>query len=168
MFVPFNSLSSTSRIWVFQSNREFTPDEELKIKNILTVFTQEWAAHGLPLRSSFEIRLKHFVILAADESYQATSGCSVDESVRVIKQIQQQLGFDLFDRNLVAFKKGDSVCCMIPMAQLKEKLLDGTWNDQTETFNNLVSAKSQLDTEWIVPAAKTWLKRYLSTEKVAT
>jgi hypothetical protein len=168
MFVPFNTLSPTSRIWVFQSNREFTPDEELKIKNILTAFTQEWAAHGQPLKSSFEIRLKHFVILAADESHQATSGCSVDESVRVIKHIQQQLGFDLFDRNLVAFKKGDSVSCMIPMARLKEKLLDGTWNGQTETFNNLVSVKSQLDAEWIVAAAKTWLKRYLSTEKVAT
>jgi hypothetical protein len=166
MFVPFISLPSPARIWIFQSNREFTSQEELDIRDALNSFTQNWVAHGQPLKSSFEIRFKYFIILAADESYNATSGCSVDESVRIMKQIQQRSGFDLFDRNLIVFKKGDSLVA-IPMGQLKEKLADGTWNGRTETFNNLVSVKSQLDADWIVPAGKTWLKRYLSTEKVA-
>lgn len=167
MYVPFDLISPQSRIWIYQSARKFTPGEEEIIAAHLQAFTQGWAAHGQGLKTSFDIRYNQFIILAADESHYGASGCSIDSSVRAIKEIEQQLGLDLFDRNRVAFKDGHTVT-LITLQDLKQKYAEGIWNEASLTFNNLVSEKGQLETVWIIPAGNTWLKRYVPASKVAT
>src|SRR5688572_4607456 len=109
MFVEFDSLQDSSRVWVYQSVRKLTEPEERAISEALESFTQEWAAHGQPLKSSFKIMYHQFIILAADESYNQASGCSIDDSVRVIKNIDQHFSLDLFNRTIVGFLKEDTV-----------------------------------------------------------
>lgn len=166
MFVSFESISPSSRIWIYQSNRKLSSQDKTAIANYLSSFTERWAAHGQPLKTSFDIRYDQFIILAVDENHHSPSGCSIDESVHVMKEIEQPLGISFFDRNLVAFKKDDSVV-LVALPDLKQKFAQGTWNEQTLTFNNLISIKGQLVTDWIVPAGNTWLKRYLPALKVA-
>jgi hypothetical protein len=167
MFVPFETIAPSSRVWIFQSMRKFTSSEMAVLTDFLQSFTENWAAHGQPLRSSFDIRFDQFIILAADESFNSASGCSIDESVRAIKEIENRLGAVLFDRQSVAFMDNDSVF-LISLADLKQKYVEGIWNEATPTFNNLVSFRNQLDSEWIVPAVNTWLKRYAPGRKVTT
>lgn len=161
MYTPFESLPSTARIWIFQSNRPFTPAEVELLTYRLRVFTDEWNVHGMPLNTSFKIEHNQFIILGADESQQSASGCSIDSSVRVLKEIEQSLGLALFDRNQIAFRK-DNAVLMVPLPRLKENFLNGILNEGTPTFNNLVNTKAQLEKEWLVPAKSTWLKRYMS------
>jgi hypothetical protein len=165
MHVPFESLPATSRIWIFQSSRKFTFEE----KNILTAhlqaFTQSWTTHGHPMQASFEIPFDHFVVLAADEGYNAASGCSIDDSVRTIKTVAAQIGVDFFNRSLVAFQT-DAGIDLIALDQLKSAHASGRWNAGTMTFNNLIATKAQLS-QWRVPAGSTWLKRHLSQETMA-
>ena len=104
-----------------------------------------------------------FIILAADETHETPSGCSIDSSVRVLKSLEQDLGVRLFDRNLIAFKS-DGGIDLIPLQDLKQKFQDGILNQGTLTFNNVVSTKSDLDHAWLAPACKTWLKRYIPNE----
>jgi hypothetical protein len=165
MFVPFDSLSETSRIWIFQSNRPFTADESARVEQTLRRFTDEWAAHGSPLKTSFAVKYDQFIILAADESHESPSGCSIDGSVRVLKSLEQDLGVQLLDRNLVAFKTS-GVIELVPLQQLKQKFHDGILNEATLTFNNVVTTKSALDRDWVVPAGSTWLRRYIPNELV--
>jgi hypothetical protein len=79
--------------------------------------------------------------------------------------LEEDLGVQLFDRNLIAFKSGNAIQ-LIPLPHLKQKFQDGTLNEGTLTFNNVVGTKSALDHEWLVPAANTWLKRYIPNELV--
>jgi hypothetical protein len=167
MYVPFDLISPSSRIWIYQSARKFTPEEKEMISAHLEAFTQGWAAHGQGLKTSFDIRYNQFIMLAADESHHGASGCSIDSSVRAVKEIEQQLGLDLFDRNQVAFMHENTIT-LIRLQDLKQKYADGIWNEASLTFNNLVSEKGQLETSWIVPAGNTWLKRYVPASKVAT
>jgi hypothetical protein len=167
MYVPFDSIAPSSRIWIYQSTRKFTPGEKEMIAAHLEAFTRGWAAHGQGLKTSFDIPYDQFIILAADEAHHGASGCSIDSSVKAIKEIEQQLGLDLFDRGQVAFRIGDTIT-LIRLQDLKEKYNDGIWNEGTLTFNNLVSEKGQLETSWTVPAGNTWLKRYVPVSKVAT
>ena len=109
MFVPFESLAPDSRIWIFQSTRQLSENDINVAGNILDAFTNGWAAHGAPLRASYDIRYKYFIILAADESFNETSGCSIDESVHAIKELEQRLGTKLFDRQQTAFLLGDTI-----------------------------------------------------------
>jgi len=160
MYIPFESLPSTARVWIFQSNRPFTSAEVDLLTTRLRGFTDEWNVHGQPLNTSFKIEFNQFIILAADERQQPASGCSIDSSVRALKNIEQSLGLVLFDRNQAAFKKDNSVITM-PLSLLKENFSNGILNEGTLTFNNLVNTKAQLEYDWLVPAKATWLKRYI-------
>jgi hypothetical protein len=44
-----------------------------------------------------------FIILMADEKATGVSGCSTDSSVRLIKDIEQRFGVNMFDRTTLAF-----------------------------------------------------------------
>lgn len=166
MFTPFEDLPDHSRIWIYQSNRKFTSEEIVIISGILSSFTEGWKAHGVPMRTSFDIRFNQFILLAADEISNAASGCSIDESVRMMKDLGQRLSVDLFDRALIAFKKQDEVIT-ISLAELKKKFDEGVWNKQTLFINTLINTKGELHTKWLIPAELTWLKRYLPREIIA-
>lgn len=167
MYVPFDSIAPSSRLWIYQSDRKFSQPEIQTLSNSLRQFCDEWAAHGQPLKTSFDIRFKQFILLVADEAFNAASGCSIDESVRVIKQIESSLGTKLFDRSQAAFLIQNEVV-LIPLDDLKQKFNDGIWNELTPSFNNLIATKGQLEQEWAVPAGKTWLKRYVPLTRVTT
>lgn len=160
MFVPFSSLPPSARVWIFQSNRRLAPGEIALVEARLRQFTDSWTVHGSTLNTSFVIEFGQFIILAADETDTAASGCSIDSSVRALKEIERTLDIDLFDRNQVAFKIEDNVQ-LIPVGKLKEKFSDGTLNGDSLTFNNLLNTKSALSEGWLAPASRTWLKRYL-------
>ena len=160
MFVPFDKIDDSSRVWIYQANRKFNSAETQIISEALRAFTESWLVHGSPMKASFEIRFDQFVIIAADEAANAASGCSIDDSVRTFKKLGADLNIDFFDRTRVAFKRGDDIFT-IASGDLKSSLNDCVWNAETLMFNNLVNAKGELNNGWITSAGKSWLKRYL-------
>ena len=166
MFVPFESLSGSSRIWIYQSNKKFSASEKDILSQTLLAFTEKWQVHGEPMKASFTICYDHFIVLAADEDHNAASGCSIDGSVRVLKELGQRLAVDFFNRSLAAFKKGDEIV-LIPLGDLKKKSAEGLWNEDTLFFNNVIPSVESLSKNWTVPAGGTWLKRYLPEQKLA-
>lgn len=160
MYVPFETLPPEARIWIYQSNRPFSVGERRIVEDQLHQFSSEWSVHGMPLNTSYKVEYNQFIILGADEEHQNASGCSIDSSVRALKAIEEAVGVQLFDRNMVAFKRGEEVMT-IPLKELKQKFTDGTLNEDSLTFNNLVSTRSAFDAQWLLPANQTWLKRYM-------
>lgn len=165
MFVPFESLPDHSRIWVYQSNRKLNCQELNIISDTLRAFTKRWNVHSTPLPSSFDMRFDQFVILAADEDAFSASGCSIDDSVRTIKDLGKLISADFFDRTQMAFKNNE-IIVTIAMNDLKEQYRLGAWNDESLFFNNLVSVKSDLESLWLVPATSAWVKRYIPGKTV--
>jgi hypothetical protein len=166
MFVPFETLSNNARLWIFQGERKFSQDEITIISNRLQLFSNGWSAHGQPLLASFQLREDRFILLAVDESLHQASGCSIDDSVHVIREIGNLIQQDLFRRDLVSFKMGDIVDS-IKASNLKASFKEGVWDENTLTFNTLAATKEQLNEAWLVPAKNTWLKRYIVSEEVA-
>jgi hypothetical protein len=165
MFIPFQNITDSARIWIYQAEQKLSAEKQAFINNFLTQYCEQWKAHGAPLKSSFSIQRDYFIIMAADENFNSTSGCSIDDSVRAIKEIEQQTGIGFFNRNLVAFEVNNGVM-LVPLGQLKEKFVSGMWNGETPTFNNLVDTKAKLANEWVMPAGKTCLKRYIPAQKI--
>jgi len=166
MFVPFASLPDTSRIWTYQSARKFDTQEVKEITKMATSFCEQWTAHGHPLKTSFKIDYQQFLILAVDEASTGTSGCSIDGSVRMLKQLQSDIGTDFFERTKIAFLIENEVT-LIDTSLLKKAFADGVLNSASLTFNSLVATKEELEKRWIVPAGKTWLSKYLPKSAVA-
>lgn len=161
MFAPFETLADSARVWIYQASRKFTETEKSTISDTLTAFTHSWVAHGNLLKTSFAILYDQFVVLAADENFNEASGCSIDSSVRIIGQLDQQFALDLFDRTKIGFLKGEHIE-MIPLNELPNALAEGRWKQNSLFFNNVVESKGQLKNGWITPANQTWLKRYLA------
>lgn len=166
MYISFDNLPDYSRIWIYQANRPFNSSELSIISDELSAFTSGWTAHGVPLKASFDICYNQFVILATDEQVQEASGCSIDDSVRMVKGLAEKIGVELFDRRRTAFLNGKEVIT-IPLEDLKKEFANGTWSGDTLTFNNVINTKGELRTSWLIPAATTWLKRYLPSVTIA-
>src|SRR5215217_4161490 len=96
--------SPQSKIWIYQSNRAFTPIEVNEIQQKLDEFTGQWTAHGHKLKAKAEIRYNFFIVLIVDQDSANATGCSIDSSVRVIKEIEQAYNVDLFNRFNMAYK----------------------------------------------------------------
>ncbi|MDO7743452.1 MAG: ABC transporter ATPase, partial [Pedobacter sp.] len=103
------SFSPQSKVWIYQSDREFSNEEQQAIQLQLNDFTAQWKAHGHQLQAKAEILYNYFIVFIVDEASAGTTGCSIDASVRVIKGIEQEYSVDLFNRFNMAYKVDDKV-----------------------------------------------------------
>jgi hypothetical protein len=161
MYVPFEGLSAESRVWVYQGSRPFTATEVESVDKALRGFCEEWAAHGQPLKSSYRIEENQFVIMAVDEDFHNPSGCSIDSSVGILRQIHSATGVDLLDRTKVSFYLNDKVV-LIPLNEVKISFTSGRLLPSTLTFNTLVTNKAEWERKWKITAENSWMAKYLS------
>jgi hypothetical protein len=106
-----------------------------------------------------------FLLVAVDEGSGLPSGCSIDSSVHTVQAIGQSLSshggpVDFMDRS-VAYLAPDNTVKSLPLGSLKAAFADGTLTPETIIFNTLVKTKGEYLAAWHVPAAQTWLKRYI-------
>src|SRR3954452_12633246 len=147
---------SASKVWIYQSSRLFSLGEALQIEDLLNDFVQRWNSHGVPVKGYANLLFGQFVVLIADETATGVSGCSTDSSVRIIKQIEQQFGVNMFDRQTLAFIVKNKVQ-LLPLAQLNYAAINGFINPDTLYFNNLVATKEELMDNWMIPVKQSWL-----------
>ena len=159
MLVEFENIGSDARIWIYQANRPFSEDDLQVIASETSRFLEHWAAHGNQLKTAFNIRFNQFLILAIDEQFNHSSGCSIDGSVHFVQQLGQQLNVEFFNRTLIALYDKDSVM-FERLSDVKLKLESGELSEGSLTFNNLISQVKDLSNKWIVPITDTWLKKY--------
>ncbi len=159
MLVDFNSLVGSSKIWIYQSNREFSGLEIEVINDKLRDFVSNWKRHGDELRASFDIRHKQFIILAVDEEYNNVSGCSIDASTHIFKQFESEFQIDLFNKLNTAFKDGEHIN-VVSIGDFQKFVNDQKIDSNTVVFNNTITIKEELDTSWEVSANESWHQRY--------
>ena len=161
MFVSFDTLPESSRVWIYQSNRSFTEVELEEIKAKLEAFIEQWTAHGANLKASFELRYKRFIILALDQQLNMATGCSIDESVKFIQQLEKDYEVDLLDKMNVSYKQGEFVAYKT-LTDFRKMAKDKAVSPRTIVFNNLVNNKAEYLSDWEVPASESWHKRFLN------
>lgn len=155
--------SENSKVWVYQSNREFNDMEIPVLRQMLSAFTTEWTAHQQQLQASAEIRYNRFIILMVDEDVHAASGCSIDKSVNFLKQIEGRFNITLFDRMQCAYWDSDILrtCSSTDFACL---IREGMIGSDTIVFNNLIASKKELDSSWQVPLKNSWHAQFFADD----
>lgn len=159
MYVDFESLKDTSRVWVYQSNRSFKEDEVVEINTKVKQFLEQWTAHGSGLHASFQIKYNRFIIIALDQDMQNATGCSIDASVHFIQQLEKEYEVDLLDKMNVSYKQGDFIAYK-PLTDFKKMAKNKSVSANTIVFNNLVTNKSEFENSWEVPAKDSWHSRF--------
>ena len=161
MFVKFEDLDKSARVWIYQSNREFTNNEVEIIKEKTLDFIENWQRHGDNLKASFCIKYNQFIVLAVDENYNNVSGCSIDASVNLIKSIEKAFSVDLTNKLNISFKDANNIN-VVTLADFQKYVKQQKITANTIVFNNMVATKEAFENNWEVPADKSWHKRFLA------
>ncbi|WP_419803568.1 ABC transporter ATPase [Mucilaginibacter sp.] len=150
--------SPNSKVWIYQSDREFTSSETARLETSLQQFAQTWTAHNQQLKASAQVVFNRFVILLVDESQAGASGCSIDKSVRFLKEVETAFNVNLFDRFQTAYFE-DGQIKSANREELEVLLREGKVNAGTIVFNNMASNLADLQTKWQVPFKNSWHNR---------
>lgn len=160
MLVDFNTLPEESRVWIYQANRSFAPEEITEIESKLNVFIENWTAHGSNLQASYLIKYKRFIVIGLNQNLNNATGCSIDASVHFIQQLEKEYNVDLMDKMNVSYKQGEFIAYK-PLTDFKKMAKQRAISKNTIVFNNLVSNIAEFKDNWEVPASESWHSRFL-------
>lgn len=144
-----------SKVWIYQSNRPFNTSEISALNAKCSSFVETWTAHNQQLKAGFEIKYNRFIILVVDETLTGASGCSIDKSVHLMKEIEQDFQVNLFDRFHVAWKDGNEVKS-VDKSEFEVLLANGIIHENTIVFNNLVKNYYEYLKNWETPFHNSW------------
>ncbi len=153
----FKDMPMHSRVWIYQSIREFSENEITQLKTKAESFISEWTSHGKTMSACIEIFHNRFIIVCVDEKTTSASGCGIDKSVKFIQQLESDLGGNtsLLDRMNVAYKQNEKIIsCHI--SELKNLIAFSERQTGITVFNNLVNTKEELEQNWEVSLEKSW------------
>jgi hypothetical protein len=163
MHVSFNELPQSARVWIYQTNRTLTIGEKEIVSDYLKKNTDQWAAHGAPLKSSFTITENRFVIISADEAFNAASGCSIDASTHWLKDLGSQLNVNFFDRALIYKSENGELKEANPFG-VKKLIENGEVLPKTPLYTQQVNNLGALENWPVTAESQIQYKRFFKKE----
>ncbi len=159
MYLSFDQMPDYSRVWVYQADHKFTESAETLIRERMTRFCEGWNTHGNLMPTSFEILENQILVLAVDESKLGASGCSIDSSVRTLRELENLLQINLTDQGKISLKKPSGELSVIPALGVKSRVTSGEIDLMTAVINPLIQTKADLKNLW-QPVRNSWLNKY--------
>ncbi|HLF34629.1 MAG TPA: hypothetical protein VI583_10340 [Cyclobacteriaceae bacterium] len=160
MRMKISDLSPEARVWIYQSDRILSESEKVLILERTNRFLDQWSAHGDRLKASAGLYYNTFLVISVEETEIEASGCSIDKSVEFVRQLERDLNINLLNREIVAFLNNDAIR-LEPLNLIKDQIKAGKINKENIIFNNLVTTRREMDTNWKIPLKESWLKKYL-------
>ena len=157
------ALDGQSKIWLYSPNAPLSPEQAEAIGRILFNFSAQWTSHNRDLRGWGGVLFGHFLCLAVDESQASASGCAIDRSVALLRQIEEQYGVELFDRfTFVFWDETQGQTQVYKQEQAQAALQAGTIQAQSLVFDPLVNTLDKLRQEFLRPVQSSWHWRFLN------
>lgn len=134
----FPNFSDKSRVWIYTANRAITNIESDFVQSNLEIFSSKWKAHSQQLKAKACMLNEFTLVFVVDQSITTASGCSVDSSVRFVKEIGKELKVDFFNRlNVLVQNNKDSSLFLHPYGKLTELYSHSYFNPLVETLKDL-------------------------------
>ena len=155
MWVPFEELPASARLWVFTSPVALDTD---LIHPALQTFVQSWTAHQQDLRASASLSDGYFILLAVDENQTAASGCSIDKATHFVRDLGQSLNLNFLEKRRYFYRNGDQPIQVLDHQRMQAAVADGMVADSTLVADTLLNKVGDLDRLWL-PFAQSWHRR---------
>lgn len=143
----FPHFTSEAKIWIYQSNKPIDAMLRDELNNKLKNFVENWAAHGNKLKAKGEIIDEYRLVICTDGNIEA-SGCSIDGSVRFIKELGQNYNIDFFNRLLVLVLINDEKE-LIQFSQLAQFPNAMMFNSAPENLGSFRSNEKMLVSDYL-------------------
>ena len=160
MIVDFKIVPEDSRLWIYQSNKDFTISDIKIIEEKTTLFLDNWKAHGKDLQASYLIKDKRFLVIAVNEKFNPIGGCSIDYSLQLVRDISDTININLLDRLTVNYRSANQIVS-INLSDLKNKIKNGSISPETIIFNTNVKTKKELSNDFEIKITSSWLSKFI-------
>jgi len=154
--VTFDQLRDHGRLWVFPAGRPLDEQEAERCMRVVDDFLDQWAAHGVPLRSAREIRHRQFVLVGVDVDVEAPSGCSIDALINNLRGLGAELDIAFIDHSPVWYRDGEGIR-QASRADYRALANEGSVTAADLVFDTTLTRVGQArDGSLERPAAETW------------
>jgi hypothetical protein len=160
ILAQLGAIGPNDSIWIYQSNRVLNDQESQTLLESGAEFAANWSTHGKSLQASVHLVENLFVIVRVDKNHLAASGCSIDKSVKWVKDTEDALGITLLDRLQVAWIENGTELKNGKPTDFEASVVAGKANSSTLIFNNTVNNGLAILTQWMIPASQSWLSRF--------
>lgn len=158
-FPEFAHLPENARVWVYGFAEPLSGADAGAVREALREFLPNWVSHGARVESGFKIVEDRFVVLAGHIEG-GVSGCSIDSSVRVFKQLKEERGLDGLNRGLVFYRDSKGKIQAVPFTEFNQVVDSGEITAETPTFDTTIQTLSQLNAGMLERAFKdSWHAR---------
>ncbi|CAH1000268.1 hypothetical protein LEM8419_01418 [Neolewinella maritima] len=159
MSSPLDQLSSESRIWIYGAERALTDAETKLVRSQAQQFVQQWVSHQQALTSAADVLHKRFLVLGVDETQAEASGCSIDGSVRFVKELGAQIGVDFFNRMRFSYRDEQGGIHTVGREEFKLLYAQGQLTNESIVFDPLVKELGELRQIFERPLEDSWHSR---------
>lgn len=98
-----------SQVWIYYAPIHFEKKQLDTINQYLNIFLNQWNAHKVALEAVGMVLYNHCIVLSVNKRNAQASGCSVDASVRFIKDLGIKIQVDFFRRDLFFALENDVI-----------------------------------------------------------
>ncbi|MCG9880524.1 MAG: hypothetical protein MH472_07995 [Bacteroidia bacterium] len=123
-----------SKVWVYAADRTLENTEVEFAHEQLQAFVKSWTAHEMPMDAQTFIFHNQIIVIALNESVHTISGCGIDKSVKLMKELGEKLQINFFDRMLILIKEGEQLHKYTKQS-LQESLDAGKLNEDSLVWN---------------------------------
>lgn len=152
----YEDFPAQARIWIYQSNTALTAEQVAEANTRLQQFVAQWLSHGKKVQAWAKLLHQHFLVIMVDEDQEAPSGCSIDSSVALVKELEQAFEVDFFDRMTFTYLQEDGTVTTADRATFADLYSQGKIGEETLVFNNLVATKAAFEDAWKIPLRESW------------
>ncbi len=150
-------LSSDAKLWIFPFSRCMSEVEKVRVEELVKSILATWKSHGRDIQSAVAIYRDRFLLVGAEISGEAPSGCSIDALHRRIPEALQNTGISLSDpASLIYFTEADGIKSMT-RDDFRRYASGGNVTRSTSVFDNSIHTVKQLrEGKWELPFEKSW------------
>lgn len=155
MTVPFSQMPPNAKVWIYASDKIINSLQIETINQMAVPFIQNWTAHQNQLKAEFAVLYHCFLVFMVDEGFNEISGCGIDKSVKLVKEIEQATGLNFFNRLKIQTIENQNIN-IYSKTEIVEEIENNTLLSNVKTFNNQITNKLQFDSEWIIDLENAW------------
>lgn len=159
MRVSFDQLPPEAKVWMYQSPDPLSDQHLQIIEQFATVFLNQWESHGIPVQGSVDVLNQQFIRVSAYTNEPSMCGRAQDAQVRLIKELEEELGVELTNRMLLIVE-ADEQLKTFDFHAIEQEIQNGNIRPDSPFYNALVTTKSEFDSSWKQPVRSSWLSRY--------
>lgn len=155
-----DQLPDDARLWVFAADERLNEEAAETLLARVDAFLDQWSAHGHALTCGRELREDRLLLVAVDEASAPATGCSIDSMVRVLKELETELGVGLTDHARVIWRDGQGAVRTAARPTFAEMARNDEVTPETVVFDTTLTRLGDVRAGRLeVPAASSWHRR---------